>query len=99
MQDQIMISLSEVSNTAESIRKHNSELDDTLNYVSKIMNELNSVWQSDGEETLLTRFRHFSQKFLSEYEVIETYARFLDDTVSSYDSLESTIVANASNFN
>ena len=99
MQDQIMISLSEVSNTAESIRKHNSELDGTLNYVSKIMNELNSVWQSDGEETLLTRFKHFSKKFLSEYEVIETYARFLDDTVSSYDSLESTIVANASNFN
>lgn len=99
MQDQIMISLSDVSNTAESIRKHNSELDGTLNYVNKIMNELNSVWESDGEETLLERFKHFSQKFLSEYEVIETYARFLDDTVSSYDSLESTIVANASNFN
>lgn len=98
MDNQIMISMPEVSNTAASIRNHNTKLDETLNYVSRIMNELNNAWESDGQQTLISRFAHFSEKFINEYEVIESYARFLDDTVSSYDSLESTIVANASNF-
>ena len=93
--DQLKISLPEVSQTASSIRNYNSNLDETLSYVNKIMNELNAIWLSEGEETLLARFQKFSQKFLNESEI---YARFLDDTVSSYDSLESTIVANASNF-
>lgn len=96
--EQLVISMPEVSATASQIRKYNANLDDTLSYVNKIMNELNSIWLSEGEETLLARFQKFATKFLSESETIENYARFLDDTVSSYDSLESTIVANASNF-
>lgn len=96
--DQLKISLPEVSSTASQIRTYNSNLDDTLSYVNKLMHELNSVWLSNGQEALLARFEKFSQKFINESEIIENYARFLDDTVSSYDSLESTIVANASNF-
>lgn len=96
--DSLKISLPEVSATASQIRQYNANLDQTLSYVNKIMNELNSVWLSEGEETLLSRFQKFSQKFIDESEIIENYARFLDETVSSYDSLESTIVANASNF-
>lgn len=96
--DQLKISLPEVSSTASQIRTYNSNLDDTLSYVNKLMHELNSVWLSNGQEALLARFEKFSHKFINESEIIENYARFLDDTVSSYDSLESTIVANASNF-
>ena len=96
--EQLKISLPEVSATASQIRHCNSQLDETLSQINRLMNDLNSVWLSNGEEALLTCFQMFSQKFISESEVIENYARFLDDTVSSYDSLESTIVANASNF-
>ena len=99
MDNTLKISLPEVSATASEIRKYNSNLDETLSYVSKIMNDLNSIWLSEGEEALLERFLHFSQKFTNESEIIESYAQFLDNTVSNYDSLESTIVANASNFN
>lgn len=96
--DELRISLPEVSASANQIRAYNASLDETLSYVSKVMNDLNSIWLSAGEETLLARFQKFSRKFIGESEIIENYARFLDDTVSSYDSLESTIVANASNF-
>ena len=96
--DQLNISLPEVSQTASAIRNYNSNLDERLSYVNKIMCELISIWLSNGEEALLSRFQKFAQKFLNESEIIENYARFLDETVSSYDSLESTIVANASNF-
>lgn len=96
--NEIKITLSEVSSTANQIRALNKSLDETLSYVSRLMNDLNSIWESDGEETLLQRFTHFSSRFIDESETIESYATFLDNTVSTYDSLESTITANASNF-
>ena len=96
--EQIKITLPEVSQTASEIRKYNASLDETLSYVNKTMNEINNVWDSDSERTLLARFQKFATKFIDESEVIESYAKFLDDTVSKYDSLESTFVANASNF-
>ncbi|MBR3266158.1 MAG: pore-forming ESAT-6 family protein [Erysipelotrichaceae bacterium] len=97
--DNIRITLPEVSETASQIRNYNSNLDEILSFVSKTMNELNSIWESDGQEMLLSRFQRFATRFIDESEVIESYARFLDSTVSDYDSLESTIVANASSFN
>ena len=96
--DEINIGLAEVSETASKIRLINENLDNTLNYVSKSMMELNNSWLSKGAETLMERFLNFSKRFIVESETIETYANFLDHTVSSYDSLESTITANASNF-
>ena len=96
--DQINITLPEISNVAAQIRNHNANLDQILAYVNKTMNELNNVWHSEGEEVLISRFQKFATKFIDESEVIESYAKFLDNTVSDYDSLESTIVSNASNF-
>ena len=96
--DQINITLQEVSNTAEQIRAYNVRLDDILSSVNRMMNDLNAIWRSEGEETLLSAFQKFATRFIDESEVISSYADFLDNTVSDYDSLESTIVANASNF-
>ena len=96
--DTINISLSEVANTASEIRRINANLDDTLAYVSKMMNELNAVWISEGAETLMSKFLGFSKRFVVESETIESYANYLDFTVSSYDTLESTITSNAANF-
>ncbi len=96
--DQIKISLGEVSNLAAQIRLINTNLDDVLNYVKQLMNELNSVWNSDGATAITNRFMQFSLRFEKESETIENYARFLDYTVASYDSLESTITSNASTF-
>lgn len=98
MDDLLKISLPEVSSTAAAIRNYNQNLDDTLSYANKLMNDLHSVWDSDGEKALLARFQNYANKFINESEIIESYAKFLDETVSNYDSLESTIVANASNF-
>ena len=97
--DQIRISLAEVSEIASQMRLLNNNLDEVLNYVLKLMNDLNAVWMSEGAEAIIARFQKFSSRFIDESETIESYARFLDLTVSSYDSLESTIKANAEGFN
>ena len=96
--EEIKITLSEVSHAAQQLRNYNTSLDEILAYVSRTMNDLNSIWMSDGQEMLISRFHRFASRFTDESEVIRSYADFLDNTVADYDSLESTIVANAANF-
>lgn len=97
MDNQIKITMPEVSNTATQMRSLNAELDDVLKHISNMMNELSSVWDSEGAETIVARFRNFANRFVVESETIEDYCKFLDLTAQTYDSLESTITANASN--
>lgn len=98
MDNNIKITSVEVSNTASQMRNLNAQLDDVLKNISNMMNDLSSVWESTGAETIISKFRTFANRFVSESETIENYCKFLDLTVQSYDSLESTITANASNF-
>ncbi|MDO5440652.1 MAG: pore-forming ESAT-6 family protein [Erysipelotrichaceae bacterium] len=97
MSDHIKITMPEVSNTASQMRSLNAQLDDVLKNITNMMNDLSSVWQSEGAETIVAKFKTFANRFVIESETIEDYCKFLDLTVQSYDSLESTITANASN--
>ncbi|MBR0462291.1 MAG: pore-forming ESAT-6 family protein [Erysipelotrichaceae bacterium] len=96
--EDIRITLPEVSNCAASLRNINAGLDEVLSTINRMMMDLNAVWKGTAGETIVERFQKFSARFIDESETIEEYAKFLDYTVSSYDSLESTITANASNF-
>ncbi len=96
--DGIKIQLAAVSDAAQMLRAQNQTLYDLLQQMKKQMNDLSAVWISDGSEAIRARFMAFSNQFDVQKEVIERYAQFLDRTVSSYDSIESTIAANASSF-
>jgi len=96
--DSIKITLPEVTRLANEIRNINVRLNDSLLSCKQEMNALSNVWESAGASEIIARFEHFSLRFNEEYETIENYARFLDQTVASYDSLEATIKANAGNF-
>ena len=97
--NELKITTAEVRNCAQQLRRLNVSLDDVLTRAKSEMRALSGVWQSDGSETIRQRFEQFSQKFDEEKETVEEYARFLDLTAESYDSLESTITDNASTFN
>ena len=94
----IKITIADVRNTAGELRRLNTSLDNVLEKTKNEMRSLSAIWSSDGSEMIRQRFEHFSKKFLEEKETIEEYARFLDLTAESYDSLESTITENASTF-
>jgi len=95
----IQITLPEVSALAKEMRVLNEQMREVLENTKQQMNALAGVWQSQGAEEIRARFQHFSLRLQQEYDTIERYAKFLDHTVASYDSLESTIKANASTFN
>lgn len=99
MSDQIRITMPEVSASAAQIRALNTALDDVLNSITSIMNEVNSVWDSSGSREISARYKSFANRYVKESETIESYCKFLDYTVASYDSLENTITQNAAGFN
>ena len=93
----IKISLNEVNECAVKIRSANQLMYDLLTQMKNDMNQTNVSWISDGGEAIRTKFNQFANRFEIQKEIIESYARFLDQTVSSYDTLETTITSNATN--
>ncbi|MBP3398317.1 MAG: pore-forming ESAT-6 family protein [Erysipelotrichaceae bacterium] len=96
--ERISIDLGAVRDAARMIRSRNEMLYDLLNQMKRQMNELSGVWISEGSEVIRSRFQSFSLQFDVQKDIIERYAVFLDNTVNSYDSMESTITSNASSF-
>lgn len=97
--DNIKISLNEVANCAQSLRLLNERMYEKLQIIKKDINDLNNTWISDGGETIRNRFNIFANRFEVQKDTIESYSKFLDLTVSSYDLMETSINANASSFN
>lgn len=95
----IKISLNEVAQTANTIRNLNTSLDARLNEIKNEMNGLAASWQSDASNTIRERFNALSSKFVEYKEIIDSYAKFLDNTVTNYDTTETAINSNASAFN
>lgn len=92
----LKISLAEVSECAGRIRVLNQQMYDLLTEMKREMNGTNVSWISEAAETIRSRFNQFAMRFDIQKETIDAYARFLDMTVSSYDTLETTITSNAS---
>lgn len=96
--DGIKISLGEVSKTANQIRTLNQQLATRLEDIKREMNALAQTWNSDASNTIRANFNAFAPRFEEYRQVIDSYAKFLDVTVTNYDSAESTINSNASAF-
>lgn len=97
--DNLKVNLQEVSDLASKIRVINNNIYDCLNNAKTKMNDLSNTWQSDGSEAIRLKFNTLANHFETQKEIIENYSKFLDNTVTSYDTLESTIVFNANNVN
>ncbi len=93
----VKVNLQEVSDLASKIRIVNNNIYDTLTKAKVKMNDLNTTWQSDGSDAIRNKFNILSNRFATQKDLIEQYSKFLDHTVNTYDTLESTIVFNANN--
>ena len=83
----IKITLPELKKYSSEIRELNVELDEILSNCLCQMNELSSIWLSEGADTIIERFKKFSNRITLECDTIEEYCKFLDLTARSYDSL------------
>ncbi len=98
MAEGISIALEEVSQTASTIRTLNTSMNTTLENIKTEMNNLQNSWQSRAGDNIRQRFNTMSASFEEYRKIIESYATFLDDTVTTYKSTEDSINANADAF-
>lgn len=92
----IKITFEEVKAMTAKIRAHNETLDETLAKIKSVINALEADWTSDTSDTIRSKITGMQPKFDSYKEVIESYAKFLDNSVAKYESTEGTLNSNAS---
>lgn len=91
----IKITFAEVKANAQRIRSSNEKLTQTLIDIKTAINGLSADWTSDTSDTIRDKITAMQPKFDSYKEVIESYAKFLDNTVARYESTEATLQSNA----
>jgi len=96
--ENILISLADVTNAAQTMRRQNETLLQALMEMKRIMNSLSANWQSPAAETIRARFNGMVPIFENYRDIVESYAKFLDYTVSSYEATENSIQQGASSF-
>lgn len=94
----IHISLQEVSKSAGALRAINEDMHQQLLEMRKVMNQLAASWQSPASETIRTKFNGMMPIFENYKAIVESYAKFLDHTVVTYETLEANINTNAGSF-
>lgn len=96
--DQIQISLNEVLNTATQIRACNVRLMEELNQIKIVMNQLSNTWSSPAAESVRQKFNGMSILFENYKDVIDAYAKFLEISVSSYETTEKLLQSDINSF-
>lgn len=94
--EELKISLAQVMHCAAEIRSCSQVMSEALERMRKEVSSTSGSWISEGGEAIRTRFQIFAGRFENQRQLMESYAQFLERAVESYDSLESTIISNAS---
>ena len=73
--DGIKVQLSVLADAAAALRTRNAVMVDLCQQMKKHMNDLSSIWMSDGSEMIRMKFMAFSIQFENSREVISSHAR------------------------
>lgn len=98
MADSIKISTQVLQDTAQKVRDINSSMDEKLTEINKNMNDLENTWKSDAATEIRAAMNALKPRFESLKATVESYAKFLVNTASSYEATETAVQNNASQF-
>lgn len=98
MADSIQISTQVLIDTATEVRSINAAMDEKLKEINKNMNLLEETWKSDAATDIRAAMNNLQPRFEQYKNVVESYAKFLDNTAQSYETTEGVIQTNASAF-
>jgi len=98
MADSIKITTQELKNTASEVRSINTDLQTQLEDINQKMNNLESTWESDGARDIRAAMNALNPRFEQYWSVVNSYATFLDNTATQYETAEQQVVTAASQF-
>mgnify|MGYP001005251733 CR=1 FL=1 len=87
------ITYERVIESGNELSKSAANLKDILAEVEQRMQRVNTsdTWKSDSAERLYVKFKALSTKFEAFYTAVETYSKFLHNTVNTYQQAEQAI--------
>ncbi len=94
----IQVTTQVLTETAGKIRNINANMDSKLADINNKMNALESTWQSAASNDIRAAMNAMKPRFEEYKNVVESYAKFLDNTAQSYEVTETTAQSNASAF-
>lgn len=95
----INITFAEVKEKSSALRQLNTNLTEKLGEIQTTINGLSQSWTSDTSETIRQKINDLKTKRFDEYQTIITeYADFLDKTVETYTTTETTLNNNLAAF-
>lgn len=94
----IQITTEILTGTASKVRSINQLLDDDLAQINSKMQALESTWSSDAASDIRSAMNALKPRFEEYKSTVETYAKFLDTTATSYEATETAIQTNAGAF-
>ncbi len=94
----INITFAEVRTKASEIRGLNADLTTKLAEIQSEIKKLEADWTSDASVEIRSKITNLQTRFDEYQQIIEEYAKFLDDTANKYESTESTLTNNLGAF-
>lgn len=91
MDNTITISFEDVASSSSKIKKCSKELSSIITDLEKVINDIQSGWDSQASQTFKNRFKSFVDKFDDCKASIDAYATFLDKTVEAYRAVDTKI--------
>jgi uncharacterized protein YukE len=92
----ILVDPAKMRETASYVRGRNEKLNETLTEIRKEILALESSYKSRGSTEMQRKINAFSTKHFPQFKtVVDSYAKFLDDTANMTENLDITIEKNA----
>lgn len=100
MPETTKISTQALLDTASKIRKINETLDSQLQEVNKTIDGLTSAgWKSEAAEKTREEIAAMKPRYEEYKSIVESYAKYLEETAGSYSSTDTAIAKNAESIN
>ncbi|HPU42307.1 MAG TPA: WXG100 family type VII secretion target [Acetivibrio clariflavus] len=84
-------------NTSGSLKSVNSKIKSIMENIDKDMKSTQKVWESEAANTFISKFEKLKKNFETYYQVIASYAKFLEDAAQSYEGADTNINTSSKN--
>lgn len=89
----IQVSPTTLRSKASELRNNANNIQSLTEEMSQEINSLRAYWEGSAAETYVSKFEGLRDDFKERYDVINTYAKFLDEAASSFEAAENVNIS------
>ncbi len=83
---------------ATELRGYNAEHQEAMNKMRTLITNLNEVWKGDAQDAFLAKYESMQSTFTSFQEMLEDYAKLMDNAANQMQELDTTLASQMNSF-